>query len=226
MANAPTTERETTGPADETPEGRRATDLESKRKRFEDAGRFPVRKVVIAGVAICVVVFGGIAAYSQVQESKEAGGPTVAGATVATQSGPSGQNIIHATQDAQSLTFPVEAVKKGIVQINYTRTAPLSPDYQQLMGGNTLPLLAYVAPSGKIVVASSLCEPCRGTSFHIDNGKLVCDKCFTSWDLNTLQGVSGACQSFPPVQMRNQLTDDGNVSVDVAQLEAWTPRAY
>jgi hypothetical protein len=32
---------------------------------------------------------------------------------------------------AQFLTFSVAPVKKGIVQINYHRTAPLSSDYQQ-----------------------------------------------------------------------------------------------
>ena len=161
-----------------------------------------------------------------VQNSKEVGGATVAGATATPDSGPSAQNVIQGTQDAQSLAFPVAPVKQGIVQVQYTRTAPLSPEYQELMGGNTLPLLAYISPSGKLVVASSLCEPCRGTSFSTDGGDLVCDKCFTHWDLNTLQGVSGACQSFPPVQMQSQLQNDGTVVVDVAQLEAWAPRAY
>lgn len=226
MAKAKTprqTRREQTGGV---PDRGEVTDLEGKRQRFEDAGKFPVRKAVIAGLAICVVLFGGVVAYSQIQESKEVGGATVAGATATPQSGPSAQNVIQGTQDGQVLTFPLAPVKQGIVQINYTRTAPLSPDYQQLMGGDILPLLAYVAPSGKIVVASSLCEPCRGTSFSTDGGNLVCDKCFTKWDLNTLQGVAGACQSFPPVQMQSQLKDDGTVAVDVAQLEAWEPRAY
>ena len=226
MAKPKTTPQTGAGRVGGAPEGSPVTDLEGKRQRFEDAGKFPVRKALIAGLAVCVVLFGSVAAYSQMQKSKEVGGATVAGATATPQSGPSAQNVIQGTQDAQSLTFPVAPVKQGIVQVQYTRTAPLSTDYQQLMGGNILPLLAYIAPSGKLVVASSLCEPCRGTSFSIDGDNLVCDKCFTKWDLDTLQGVSGACQSFPPVQMQTQLKDDGTVVVDVAQLEAWAPRAY
>ena len=69
------------------------------------------------------------------------------------------------------------------------------------INGNGLPLLAYVAPSGRLVVASALCGPCHSYVFHIEGNDLVCNSCFTHWDLNTLQGKSGGCQAYPPKEL-------------------------
>jgi hypothetical protein len=89
--------------------------------------------------------------------------------------------------------------------------------------GNGLPLIAYVAPSGKLVVATSLCEPCRSWDFHIEGGDLVCNACFTRWDLNTLKGVEGGCLDYPPAELTVAVEGDV-IQIQQSDLEAWTPR--
>lgn len=203
--------------------------LQTKRERFEEAGRFPAKKVAVIGVVVFVALVAVMIGFDRYEKSRQVGGVQVATAAApaaaAVASKTSSENLIESTQDAQNVTFSLGSVQQqGPVQVGYKRTAAMPADYQALTGGNNLPLLAYVSPAGKLVVATSFCEPCRGTSFHIEGPYLVCDKCFTRWDLNTLEGVSGGCTAFPPEQVAAEVQGD-KVVVAAAQLEAWQPRA-
>lgn len=86
-----------------------------------------------------------------------------------------------------------------------------------------VPLLAYIAPSGKLVVAVRICEPCRSTSFAIRGEELVCNACFTRWNLETLRGVWGGCTEYPPDRLR-ALVEDGWVTIDLNEIQSWKPR--
>jgi uncharacterized protein len=208
----------------------RNTDLENKRQRFEEAGKFPLRKVVIYVSVIAVVALLGAAGYSKVQASKQvSSGVTLGqGSGAAAPSGSaSGGNVvmtpIDLAVDGANATFAVADVQKStLVSMKYPRTSPLPGVWQNITGG-TIPLIAYVAPSGNLVVATSFCEPCKSTSFHIEGNTLVCNTCFTKWDLNTLQGVSGGCTAFPPQALTVQ-NQNGTIVVPTANLESWTPR--
>jgi len=139
----------------------------------------------------------------------------------------SGGNIsmtpIDLTVDGANATFAVADVQKStLVSMKYPRTSPLPGVWQDITGG-TIPLISYVAPSGNLVVATSFCEPCKSTSFHIEGNTLVCNTCFTKWDLNTLQGVSGGCTAFPPQALTVQ-NQNGIIVVPTADLESWTAR--
>lgn len=88
---------------------------------------------------------------------------------------------------------------------------------------NDLPLLAYISPSGNIVVATSLCEPCSGTTFHIEGDQLVCNSCGTRWTLDGLQGVSGGCTTYPPETVKYTVQGD-KLIIKKADLQSWKPR--
>lgn len=88
---------------------------------------------------------------------------------------------------------------------------------------DSLPVIVYVAPSGKVVAAVSFCEPCAGTSFHISGTRLVCNVCGTQWALEKLRGIAGGCVSYPPDQVAYSV-DGGNLVLDEPQLRAWVPR--
>ena len=127
------------------------------------------------------------------------------------------------TVSGADASFAVADVQKAtLAGMKYTRKTPLAGDWQNITGG-TIPLISYVAPSGNLVVATSFCEPCKSTSFHIEGNTLVCDTCFTKWDLNTLKGVSGGCTAYPPQAIKAQ-QQGGNIVVATADLESWTPR--
>ena len=73
------------------------------------------------------------------------------------------------------------------------------------------------------MVAASLCEPCKGERFHISGNQLICNVCGTIWDLQTLKGISGGCQTYPPEALTYSLNGD-NIEVPQSVLDAWTPR--
>ena len=65
-----------------------------------------------------------------------------------------------------------------------------------------LPLVVISTPKGKTISGVRVCEPCLSFSFHIVEGKyLRCDACGTIWDIETLQGLSGGCMSYPPPRL-------------------------
>ncbi len=115
-------------------------------------------------------------------------------------------------------------VQKGAVEV------PLGPvkmnrlvsfEYQRPDG--RVPLLAYITPSGKLVTAVAVCEPCRSTSFHIEGHEMVCNSCFTRWDLETLKGISGGCLNYPPDTLRHEI-QGGKLMIKELDLKNWKPR--
>jgi hypothetical protein len=211
----------------------RVDDLAGKRERFEKSGKFPLRKVAISVSVVVVFAVVGMFGWSKVQASKQVS----SGVQVASQ--PSGSSAsspsdsssggtvkmapITLTASGAEATFAVADVQKAtLAGMKYTRKAPLSGDWQNITGG-TIPLISYIAPNGNLVVATSFCEPCKSTSFHIEGNTLVCDTCFTKWDLNTLQGVSGGCTAYPPLVLKVK-QQGANIVVATADLENWTPR--
>lgn len=89
--------------------------------------------------------------------------------------------------------------------------------------GKRIPLTAFIQPNGKVMMAVSYCEPCKGETFHITGNQIVCNVCGTTWDLQTLKGLSGGCQSYPPDALTYSLNGD-NLEIPQTVLDAWAPR--
>jgi len=208
-----------------TKQAARKGDLREKRERFEEAGKFPVGKFVAVSIMVLGLTFAGFAAYQYFVVPPSVGGASVDSGV----SYPAGQVAmvpLEAPQTAEGLSFPVQALKDSlIVGLTYERSQPMPAGYVTSSGGNALPLLSYISPKGNLVVATSFCEPCQGDSFHIEGDALVCDVCFTRWDLDTLEGISGGCMAYPPEEVPAELRGD-TVFIPNADLEAWAPRVF
>lgn len=89
--------------------------------------------------------------------------------------------------------------------------------------GKDIPLTAFIQPDGKVMVAVSFCEPCKSDSFHISGNQIICNLCGTTWDLQTLKGISGGCQTYPPQALTYSLNGD-NLEIPQTVLDAWSPR--
>ncbi|MCK4777027.1 MAG: DUF2318 domain-containing protein [Actinomycetia bacterium] len=90
--------------------------------------------------------------------------------------------------------------------------------------GNELPLLSYLTPSGKVITAVSVCEPCNSTTFHFgSDGLLTCNACYTKWDPETLEGISGGCKDYPPDELENTV-EDGKILIKIDEITSWSPR--
>ncbi|SCY45552.1 Fe-S-containing protein [Alkaliphilus peptidifermentans] len=89
-----------------------------------------------------------------------------------------------------------------------------------------VPLMAYITPSGRIFVGSSMCEPCRGRTFSLAGETLVCDACRTTYNIENHEFISGsvACGSYPPVNM-NPTIEDGIIIIDLDSVLNWRSRA-
>jgi hypothetical protein len=199
----------------------------SKRQRFERAGRFPFKRVIIL-VVVVVLIGGGVAGYVLAGRAPSVGDTVVQPGGVETSSGQDGGVV-----EMVLLSDPVvldDAIQLSLSEIKagriggllYTRSNAMPAGYDDLPGG-ALPILAYVSPSGKLVVASSLCEPCHSYAFHIEGDELVCNACFTRWNLDTLEGVSGGCTAYPPAVIEATVQGDA-VLIKKSILESWEPR--
>ncbi len=128
----------------------------------------------------------------------------------------SGQTIrmtdIQAKVENGKISIPLNIVKeKKMVRFEYQGD------------GVNIPLLAYVAPSGRLVTAVSMCEPCRSTRFHISDKKLVCNACATEWNLETLKGIQGGCLNYPPDVIPSTI-EGGQIRIDEKIITQWKPR--
>jgi uncharacterized membrane protein len=90
--------------------------------------------------------------------------------------------------------------------------------------GTTIPLLSYMTQAGKLVTAVSMCEPCRSTRFHIKEKTLVCNACYTEWNLETLKGIKGGCLNYPPEVIPSTIEKD-RIVIDEKTVTQWKPRA-
>jgi uncharacterized membrane protein len=110
------------------------------------------------------------------------------------------------------ISIPLDVVKeKKIVRFEYPGN------------GVKIPLVSYVTDGGKIVTAVSVCEPCRSTRFHIKDKLIVCNSCYSEWDLETLKGIKGGCLKYPPDVIPHSV-ENGGIVIDEKTVAQWKPR--
>ena len=110
------------------------------------------------------------------------------------------------------ISIPLEVVmEKKIVRFEYEGK------------GTSIPLLSYMTQAGKIVTAVSMCEPCKSTRFHIKEKILVCNSCYTEWNLETLKGIKGGCLNYPPDILPSTI-EKNRIVIDEKAVTQWKPR--
>jgi uncharacterized protein len=119
---------------------------------------------------------------------------------------------IAAKVEKGKISIPLDVVKeKRLVRFEYEAN------------GARIPLLSYITPTGKVVTAVSVCEPCRSTKFHISENSIVCNACFAEWDIETLRGIKGGCLNYPPDVVPNKV-EKGRILIDEKIVAQWKPR--
>jgi ribosomal protein S27AE len=114
--------------------------------------------------------------------------------------------------DGANLSIPLsEVVSKRIVAFEYSD------------GTVTVPLMAFVTGEGKLVTSYRMCEPCNSKTYAIDGDRLSCGNCETQWSLNTLEGLQGNCQKFPPEPFPSVIDGD-RVVMSIARIKEWKIR--
>ena len=78
--------------------------------------------------------------------------------------------------------------------------------------------MAYMVDS-KIHVRANICPPCRSIGFSLQKDVLICDRCATTFDARTGEGIEGACVDYPKAAVPYSITD-GNIVMSEADLKA------
>lgn len=125
----------------------------------------------------------------------------------ASGTGPVKETVISPQITADTVSIPVSEVEKNI-----------NNQFKMTTVNGTMYYAAYTL-EGQIYVRATMCVPCRGTSFTLDNGVLVCDNCGTKFNGKTGAGISGvpACQSYPKAAVPFEISD-GNIVMSSANL--------
>jgi hypothetical protein len=136
--------------------------------------------------------------------------PTVADRTLYGET--IGMTDVTAMQQGGSLELALDSVTTNkIVRFYHTK-----PD------GEMLPLIAYVKPSGDLFVGVSYCPPCEGEGQRIEtDGTLTCEACGTKRNLESNEGISGACKLYPLDEVPASVKGD-TIVVETSVLDSWT----
>jgi len=133
----------------------------------------------LGGIAYWLMA-GGTSTQSNVPSQKVTGRVDYTGQTISMVD-------IQAKVENGKISIPLDVVmEKKIVRFEYEGQ------------GLKIPLLSYITLAGRVITAVSMCEPCRSTRFHIKDKTLVCNACYTEWNLDSLKGIRGGCIDYPP----------------------------
>jgi nitrite reductase/ring-hydroxylating ferredoxin subunit len=84
--------------------------------------------------------------------------------------------------------------------------------------GEDMNFMAYVL-DGEIHIRANVCPPCQSIGFSLQEAILICDRCATTFDTETGEGIQGACVDFPKASVPYQI-DGGNIVMSSADLAA------
>jgi uncharacterized protein len=190
--------------------------FEDKKEKVMGEKKTRVSGKVVSLAAVALVLLAGIVYWviqkgDAVAESKISSQPRIADRVDYT-----GQAIrmfdISAKVENGKVSIPLDAVReKKMVRFEYKGN------------GATIPIVSYITPSGKIITAVSMCEPCRSTRFHIQDKSIVCNACNTEWNLETLKGIQGGCLNYPPDVLPSTIAG-GQIQIDEKVVARWKPR--
>lgn len=116
-----------------------------------------------------------------------------------------------ARMEGNAVTIPLQAVLDGkIVRF-------FDPE-----GIQSVPVIAYVTPEGKIVTAMSISENCRSTDFYLKGHNIHCANCPSYWNMASLEAYA-CCQMYYPEPIPSTLVN-GQIRIDAQVLRNWKTR--
>ena len=187
--------------------------FKDKREKVLDEKKKSPR--IFIALIIIALVLGGVT-FWMMQRKTTANPKMVSQQKVIERVDYSGKTIpmtdVVAKVENGKISIPLDLVKeKKMVRFEYEGK------------GLKIPLLAYITLAGRVVTAISMCEPCRSTRFHIQDKALVCNACYTEWNLETLKGIKGGCMNYPPEVIPSTIEKD-RILIEENVVLNWKPR--
>jgi len=136
--------------------------------------------------------------------------PSTGFGTTPGQSKVSSKNVT-ARIDANDIIIDVESVTSmGFVRF-------VDPE-----GIQTVPIIAYVTPRGKIVTAMSISESCRSTDFYLQGNNIHCASCPSYWHMESLEAYA-CCQKYYPDPIPS-IVERGVLRISKSMVREWRTR--
>lgn len=187
---------------------------QEKREKFKSPKKSKASIYVVLGVLTLALIFGSYVMLGKASSPL----PNKSVANI-------GQTVNYSPNEQLQQVKVTNKIANG--QVTIATLSSLKKDrfiWTEYKGnGKRVPLTAFVQPNGKVLVAVSVCEPCKSEFFHISGNQIICNTCGTVWNLQTLKGVSGGCQDYPPQALDYSLNGD-NIEVPQSVLDSWQPR--
>lgn len=86
----------------------------------------------------------------------------------------------------------------------------------------TRPVMAYIAPDGKLVTAISISDHCGSTEFKIKDNKIYCAHCPSVWDMMTMEAYACCAKYYPDPIPSRVVGNEVHISKDI--VEKWAGR--
>lgn len=89
-------------------------------------------------------------------------------------------------------------------------------------GIQSIPIIAYVTPRGKIVTAMSISESCRSTDFYLQGSNIHCASCPSYWHMESLEAYA-CCQKYYPEPIPS-VVERGILRISKNTVRDWRTR--
>jgi hypothetical protein len=90
-------------------------------------------------------------------------------------------------------------------------------------GVQTIPILAYITMSGKLVTAMSVSENCRSRDFYLEGENIHCATCPSFWNASSLEAYA-CCQKYYPDPIESSVLGD-EIRINKDLVRKWQARS-
>ncbi|GAB4172197.1 MAG: DUF2318 domain-containing protein [Calditrichia bacterium] len=184
---------------------------EQKRNNIQAKQKKTIPVMIIAGTMILLVTL------SFMSDEKDNGNPLIPDlpkiqSNIAYPNYPTGMKPVNMEISGNQIEVSLDDLKQHkMISFNYIKN------------GMNIPLLAYLSEDGTVITAVRVCEPCKSITFHITGDELICNSCGSTWDINTLSPIEGACGPYPPDVVPNKIINN-KIVIEEATIKNWKPR--
>lgn len=89
-------------------------------------------------------------------------------------------------------------------------------------GVQTIPMIAYITPQGKLVTAMSTSEHCGSYEFYLEGDDIHCARCASYWNMSSLEAYA-CCQKYYPDPVPSVILGN-DIRIDPSIIRTWESR--
>lgn len=119
--------------------------------------------------------------------------------------------LVTARMEGNDIVIPLEQVS------GYRIVRLYDPE-----GVQTVPVLIYITPRGKVVTAMSISESCRSDDFYLEGEDVHCAHCPSYWNMESMEAYA-CCQRYYPEPIKS-VVEDRMIRIDKHIVQQWRAR--